>query len=84
LSGIDWDAYYGAIQFIDSLDRRYESNSRVGWVYVLRNHEFTKPLLKIGMTTRPPHARAIELGSTSIPGDFELIYGSSCLGIVGP
>ena len=74
MSGIDWDAYTSAIRFMDDLDRRYDSNTRVGWVYVLRNDEFTKPLLKIGMTTRPPHERAAELGSTSTPENFELIY----------
>jgi len=61
--------------FIDSLDRRYRANRRVGWVYVMRNSAFRDNLLKIGRSTRAPLERATELGaSTSVPTDFELIY----------
>ena len=74
MSGIDLDAYLNAIKFIDALDQRYEANRGAGWVYILRNEEFRHPVLKIGMTKRGPHERAAELGSTSTPGHFEVIY----------
>ncbi len=74
MSEIDWDAYINAMQFIDALDQRYGTNRGAGWVYVLRNEEFRHPLLKIGMTRRDPHGRAAELGSTSTPGQFEVVY----------
>jgi hypothetical protein len=71
---LDFDAYLAAIRFIDSLDRSYPENFYVGWVYAVRNTEFRRPLIKIGMTTRPPHDRAAELGGTGVPGLFELVY----------
>ncbi len=55
---MDLDAYRYAIDFIYSLDQRYLENQTVGWVYAMRNEELKRPLLKIGMTTRPPHDRA--------------------------
>jgi hypothetical protein len=71
---VDFDAYLNAIRFIDSLDPSYPENSYVGWVYAMRNTEFVRPLIKIGMTTRPPHDRAAELAGTGVPGFFELLY----------
>ena len=71
---MDPEAYVRAVQFIDGLDRRHLSNRGVGWVYVMRNNEFRKPLLKVGMTTRPPYERASEMGRTAVPGRFELVY----------
>ena len=68
-------AYRRAIEFIDSLDKRHGINREAGWVYIVRNPELKQPLLKVGMTKRPPHERANELGSsTSVPGSYELIY----------
>lgn len=64
-----------AFWFIRRLDKRYAMNKAVGWVYALRNSEFRRPLLKIGMTTTSPLQRAQELGSaTGVPGRFDLIY----------
>lgn len=71
---LNFDAYLAAIEFIESLDRRYPENFDVGWVYAMRNTEFKRPLIKVGMTTRPPHGRASELAGTAVPGIFELIY----------
>jgi hypothetical protein len=71
---MDSNAYFHAMRFIEGLDRRYIDNRGAGWVYVMRNQELKNPLLKIGMTSRPPHERASEMGSTSVPGQFELIY----------
>ena len=68
-------AYWMAVRHIAGLDKRYKLNKTVGWVYVLRNSSFKRPLLKIGETSRPPHIRAAELSSeTGVPGDFELVY----------
>jgi hypothetical protein len=54
--------------YVDSLDRRYKANKRVGWVYIMRNPAFKENLLKIGRSSRPPLERAKELGaSTSAP-----------------
>ncbi len=53
-----WDAYLSAMKFIEALDRSFPENANVGWLYVMRNTEFKKSLLKIGMTTRSPHDRA--------------------------
>lgn len=67
--------YHNAVAFISRLDRRSKWTRYVGWVYALRNREFRKPLLKIGMTTTSPHQRAHELGSaTGVPGRFDLVY----------
>lgn len=67
--------YAFAVQFISALDKRYRINKEVGWVYALRNAEFRRPLLKIGMTTTSPHQRARELASaTGVPGRFDLVY----------
>lgn len=67
--------YSQAVFFIGGLDKRYAINKAVGWVYALRNTEFRRPLLKIGMTTTSPHQRAYELGSaTGVPGSFDLVY----------
>ena len=73
MAGMDVEAYLNAVQFIEQLDKRYESNREVGWVYVMRNEELQKPLLKIGMTRRPPDQRASEMG-TGVPGRYELVY----------
>lgn len=72
---MDRQLYLSAVMFIDSLDRRYGMNKDVGWIYAMRNIEFKRPLLKIGMTSRPPFERAVELASaTGVPGAFDLIY----------
>lgn len=71
---MDLDAYLKAMEFIEALDRTYPENIDAGWLYVMRNSEFKRPLLKIGMTTRPPYNRAHELAGTGVPGRFELIY----------
>ena len=71
---MDSNAYLRSIEFIETLDRSYPENSNAGWLYVVRNTEFKKPLLKIGMTTRPPHDRAAELGGAGVPGFFEVVY----------
>ena len=72
---MDLENYLKAIEFIQSLDQRYENNRGVGWVYIVRSEELRYPLLKIGMTSKGPYERATELGaSTSIPGQFELVY----------
>ena len=73
MKGLDSEAYLKAIEFISELDMRYENNREAGWIYVMRNEELKRPLLKIGMTRRPPHARAAEMG-TGVPGHFELLY----------
>jgi len=79
---VDHARYAFAVSFINRLDKRYSTNKAVGWVYALRNAEFKKPLLKIGMTTTSPHQRAAELGAaTGVPGKFDLVYfvhASSC------
>lgn len=72
--GMDLEVYWKAVEFIDALDRRYADNQAVGWVYAVRNTEFRRPLIKIGMSSNPPHVRAIRLASTGVPGVFELIY----------
>ena len=60
---------------IRSLDKSRREYRRIGWVYMLKNSAFKKPLLKIGRTSRPPMERAHELGTaTAIPEDFELVY----------
>ena len=72
---MDQQAYTRAVWYIDSLDRRYKRNKSVGWVYAMRNSAFKKPLLKVGMTSRPPFERAHELGrATGVPGEFDLVY----------
>ena len=72
---MDQQLYSQAVWFIQRLDKRYAINKGVGWVYALRNSEFKRPLLKIGMTTTSPHQRAHELGSaTGVPGNFEIVY----------
>ena len=64
-----------AVQFIQLLDKRYSLNKAVGWVYALRNSEYKRSLLKIGMTHTSPMQRARELGSaTGVPGRFDLVY----------
>ncbi len=64
-----------AYWFISRLDKRYTMNKAVGWIYALRNSEFKRPLLKIGMTTTSPYQRANELGSaTGPPGNFNIVY----------
>ena len=69
------DRYMQAVWFIDRLDKRYRMNRGVGWVYAMRNSEFKKPLLKIGMTRNPPYERAQQLASaTGVPGHFDLVY----------
>ena len=60
---------------IRSLDKRRREYRRIGWVYMLKNNAFKKPLLKIGRTARPPMERAHELGTaTGVPEGFELVY----------
>ena len=60
---------------IKSLDKRRREYKRIGWVYVLKNRAFKKPLLKIGRTARSPMERAHELGTaTAVPEGFELVY----------
>ncbi len=54
MAGMDPEAYLNAVQFIEQLDKRYENNREVGWVYAMRNEELQKRLLKIGITRRPP------------------------------
>ena len=71
---MDAETYWSADQFIDSLDRRFADNQTVGWIYAVRNPEFKRPLLKIGMSSNPPHVRAEQLASTGVPGHFELVY----------
>ena len=72
---MDQQLYSQAVGFISRLDKRYRINKSVGWVYALRNSEFKRPLLKIGMTTTSPHQRAHELGSaTGVPGKFDIVY----------
>ena len=72
---MDQQLYMQAVMFIDRLDKRYAMNRGVGWIYAMRNSAFRKPLLKIGMTSRPPFERAHELGrATGVPGDFDLVY----------
>ena len=46
----------------------------MGWVYAVRNLEFVRPLIKIGMSGRAPHLRVRELASTGVPGDYQLVY----------
>ena len=71
---MDPEAYVQSVDFIYSLDPGYPENKDVGWVYVVRNEEFRRPLLKIGMTTRAPFERLEELSGTNVPGPFELLY----------
>jgi hypothetical protein len=71
---LDAETYWRAVDFIDSLDRRFGDNQAVGWVYAVRNPEFRRPLTKIGMSSDPPHERAAQLASTGVPGYFELVY----------
>ena len=71
---MDHEAYWHAVEFIECLDRRYLDNQGVGWVYAVRNREFKRPLIKIGMSQNPPHVRARQLASTGVPGFFQLIY----------
>ena len=60
---------------IRSLDKRRREYRRIGWVYMLKNSAFKKPLLKIGRTARSPMERAHELGTaTGVPEGFELVY----------
>ena len=59
----------------DPLDKRRREYRRIGWVYMLKNSAFKKPLLKIGRTARSPMERAHELGTaTGVPEGFELVY----------
>lgn len=44
-----------------------------GWVYIMKNKGMPG-LLKIGMTTRTPEARAQELSSTGVPHPFEVCF----------
>lgn len=72
---MDETAYWRAVEFIEKLDRNLQDTYEVGWIYAIRNTEFRRPLLlKIGMTTHPPHLRAEQLASTGVPGTFELVY----------
>jgi hypothetical protein len=71
---MDQDAYWRAVDFIEKIDRNAADTYEVGWVYAIRNTEFRRPLLKIGMTWNPPHVRAEQLASTGVPGFFELVY----------
>lgn len=67
--------YQNALIQIANLDRRYAANKRIGWVYVLRNPEFKRPLFKIGQTSRPPHVRADELTrETGVPEAYQVVY----------
>lgn len=69
------ERWFRIVHFINSLDRRYKVNKRVGWVYIMRNPAFKDPILKIGKSQRPPWLRAAELGGqTGVPGGFELLY----------
>ena len=71
---MDQNAYRKAVDFIERLDREAQDTHNVGWIYAIRNTEFKRPLLKIGMTLNPPHQRAEQLASTGVPGYFELVY----------
>lgn len=71
---MDQDAYWRAVGFIEGIDRLARDTSDVGWIYAIRNTEFKRPLLKIGMTTNSPHHRAEQLASTGVPGNFQLVY----------
>lgn len=68
------NAYWRAVEFIEAIDRGAADTYEVGWIYAVRNTEFKRPLLKIGMTWLPPHERAEQLASTGVPGFFELVY----------
>ena len=46
---MDQELYSHALWFMSRLDKRYRINKVVGWVYALRNTEFKKPLIKIGI-----------------------------------
>lgn len=68
-------AYQNALVHIAGLDRRYKANKGVGWVYVMRNPEFKRPLLKIGQTSRPPQMRAQDLTrETGVPDAYQVVY----------
>ena len=70
---MDPEAYVQSVNFIDSI-RQHPANQDVGWIYIVRNDEFRRPLLKIGMTTRAPFERLDELSGTNVPGHYEMLY----------
>ena len=60
---------------IASFDKRRREYRRLGWIYACSNSSFVDPVYKIGQSSRPPDARVAELsGSTSVYGEFELVY----------
>ena len=60
---------------IPTLDRRRKIYRKIGWIYVLRNPGLGRKYLKIGMTSRFPEKRALELSqSTAVPTPFQLVY----------
>ena len=71
---MDQELYWKAVDFIAKIDREALDTAEVGWIYAIRNTEFKRALLKIGMTTNPPHERAEQLASTGVPGSFQLVY----------
>jgi hypothetical protein len=50
--------------------------SKKGYVYILSNPLFRSTLLKIGMTTRTPEQRAMEMyeGHTGVPNNFTVEF----------
>ena len=68
---MDEQAYWNAVIYISSLDRRYKINRRVGWIYAFRNDCYTPEMYKIGETSGPPHVRMKGLSSeTGVPGEI--------------
>lgn len=60
---------------LPTLDRRRSLYKRIGWLYVLRNPGLAEGQLKVGMTSKFPERRALELSrSTAIPTPFQLVY----------
>lgn len=62
--------------------RSSRSSQKAGWVYVLTNPAHRDDLVKIGLTTRTPQARAAELSAdTGVPAPFEVahaVYVTNC------
>ena len=52
---------------------RSELKLEIGYVYILTN-EYLPGLLKIGMTTRTPEDRAVEISKTGVPGKWYVHY----------
>lgn len=69
------DPFLVTYMTISSLDRRRKLYRDIGWIYLLHNPGHREPLLKIGLSTRPPHARVAELSAqTGVPEPFSLLY----------